>query len=66
MSCGVGHRHGSDLAFLWLWCRPEAAAPIGLLAWEPPGAAKNKKEKKREEEEEERWNGRSLPLGPEE
>ena len=20
MSCGVGHRHGSDLSLLWLWC----------------------------------------------
>ena len=35
MSCGVGGRHGSDLALLWLWCRPAAAVPIGPLAWEP-------------------------------
>ena len=21
---------------LWLWCRPEAVAPMGPLAWEPP------------------------------
>ena len=31
---------------LWLWCRPEAAAPIGPLAYEPPyatGAALKKK-----------------------
>ena len=26
MSCGVGHRHSSDLALLWLW--PAAVAPI--------------------------------------
>ena len=26
VSCGVGGRHGLDLALLWLWCRP--AAPI--------------------------------------
>ena len=39
MSCGVGHRCGSDLALLWLWCRPVAVAPIGPLAWEPPYAA---------------------------
>ena len=39
MSCGVGHRHGSDLVLLWLWCRLAAAAPIGPLAWEPPYAA---------------------------
>ena len=25
---GVGHRHGSDLAFLWLWRRPAATARI--------------------------------------
>ena len=55
MSCGVGPRHGLDPALLWLWCRPEATAPIQLLAWELPyamGAAlesekKKKKKKKR-------------------
>ena len=39
MSCGVGHRRGSDPAPLWLWHRPAATAPIGPLAWEPPYAA---------------------------
>ena len=39
MSCGVGRRHGSDLALLWLWGRPTAIAPIRPLAWEPPYAA---------------------------
>ena len=34
MSCGVGHRCGSDLVFLWLWLA--AAAPIRPLAWELP------------------------------
>ena len=38
MSCGVGHRHGSDLLLLWLWCRLAAVAPILPLAWEPPYA----------------------------
>ena len=38
MSCGVGRRHSSDLALLWLWCRPVATAPIRPLAWEPPYA----------------------------
>ena len=38
MSCGVGRRHGSDPALLWLWGRPAAAAPIQPLAWEPPYA----------------------------
>ena len=27
-SCGVGCRHGLDLALLWLWSRLAAAAPI--------------------------------------
>ena len=40
MSCGVGHRCGSDLASLWLWYRPAAKAPIQPLAWEPPHAAR--------------------------
>ena len=39
MSCGVGGRYGSDSLLLWLWCRPEAVAPIRPLAWEPPYAA---------------------------
>ena len=39
MSCGVGHRRGSDLALLWLWPRLAATAPIRPLAWEPPCAA---------------------------
>ena len=38
MSCGVGRRHGSALALLWLWCRQAATAPISPLAWEPPYA----------------------------
>ena len=51
LSCGVSHRHGSDLALLWLCCRPAAAAPIPPLAWEFPCAAalalKKKKKKDR-------------------
>ena len=38
MRCDAGRRHGSDLALLWLWCRPAVAAPIQPLAWEPPYA----------------------------
>ena len=48
VSCGVGCRHGSDLALLWLWCRPVATVPIRPLAWETPyasGVALNKKTK---------------------
>ena len=52
MSCGVVYRRGSDLALLWLRCRPAAVALIRPLAWEPPcamGAAlkKQKTKKKR-------------------
>ena len=39
MSCGVGHRRGSDLVLRWLRCRLAATAPIQPLAWEPPYAA---------------------------
>ena len=28
MSCGVGHRHSSDPALLWMWRKPAATAPI--------------------------------------
>ena len=54
MSCGVGCRRGSDLAWLWLWHWPASVAPIRPLIWEPPYAAgvaleskkaKNKKQK---------------------
>ena len=38
MSCGVGHRCGSDPVLLWLWRRPAPTAPIIPLAWEPPYA----------------------------
>ena len=39
MSCGVGRKHGSDLALLWLWRRPTDTALIQPLAWECPCAA---------------------------
>ena len=48
MSCGVGHRHSSDLALLWLWRRQAAIAPIRPLAWDPPhamGVALKKRQK---------------------
>jgi len=55
MSCGLGCRHGSDPALLWLWCRPAATALIPSLAWEPPYAEgvaleKAKRPKKRKKE----------------
>ena len=39
MSCGVSHARSWDLALLWLWRGPAAAAPTGPLAWELPYAA---------------------------
>ena len=48
MSCGVGHRRSLDLALLWLWRRPAAAAPYRPLAWDLPyatGEALKKKKK---------------------
>ena len=56
MSCGVGHRCGSDLT--WLWHRPASTALIRPhpLAWEPQYAAgtalKRKKKKKKKTENE--------------
>ena len=50
MSCGIGHRHGSSLALLWLWRRPLAAAPIQPLGWEHPyamGLALKRQKKKK-------------------
>ena len=38
-SCGIGHRHSSDLALFWLWYRPAATALIGPPVWELPYAS---------------------------
>ena len=43
MSYGVGHRHGSDPALLWLWRRPVATASTRPLAWEPSYAKERPK-----------------------
>ena len=51
MSCGVGHRHGSDPKLLWPWRRPGATDPVQPLAWEPPyatGVALKRSKKKKE------------------
>ena len=48
VSCGVGHRHGSDPMWRRLWCRLEAVALIQPLVWELPhavGMALKKKKK---------------------
>ena len=51
MSCGVGHRRGSDPALLWIWRSPVATAPIEPVALEPPyatdSALKDKKTTKK-------------------
>ena len=51
VSCGVGHRWGSDTKSLWLWRRLAATTPTGPLVWEPShttGAAlKDKKDQKK-------------------
>ena len=38
MSCGVGHRRGSDPVLLWLWCTPADVALTQPLTWELPYA----------------------------
>ena len=74
MSCGVGRRHGLDLALLWLWYRPAAVAPMRPLAWEPPyavaAALKKKKDQKRKKKNpsilltsDQSFKGRGLNLG---
>ena len=47
MSCGVGHRCGSDLVLQCLWCRLAAVASIRSLAWEPPYATGTALKKKK-------------------
>ena len=54
MNYGVGHRHGKDLALLWLWLWPANAAPIQPLPWELPcaeGSAQKRQKKKKERKE---------------
>ncbi len=59
VSCGIGHRCGSDPELQWLWCRPVATALIGPLTWELPYAVgvalektkiTNKKQKRQAED----------------
>ena len=54
MSCGVGHRRGSDLAlWLWLWQKLTAAAPFLPLACKllyAAGVAQKRKEKEKRKE----------------
>ena len=50
MSYGVGHRHCSDPALLWLWCWLAGAPAIPPLAWETLDATDAALKKKREKE----------------
>ena len=57
MSCGVGHRHGSDPMLLWLWRRLADTALIQPLAWEiqyAVGVALKRQKKKKLKKERER------------
>ena len=56
MSCGVGCRHSSDLAMLWLWGRPVPIAPVQPLAsiCRECGPKKTKKKKKKKERKKEK------------
>jgi len=59
VSCGGGCRLGSDLALLWLWCRPVGTALIRPLAWEPPyatGAALKREKDKKKKKKKKRYN----------
>ena len=63
MSCGVGHRRGSDLVLLWLWRRPAAVAPIrppslGTLPYAAGAALKRQKDQKKKKK---RKKERKLP-----
>ena len=63
VSGGVGCRCSSNPAFLWLWHRPEAIAPLGLLAWEPPYAPVAALEKtKRQKEKKEFGDRETVPF----
>ena len=69
MSCGVGHRHGSDLALLWLWHRLAAVAPMRPLDWEPGNlrmlqvwTSKDKKEKKKKKKKKKQLCHPEIPL----
>ena len=48
MSCGVGHRLGSVLVWLWLWYKPAAFVLIRPLGWDLPYAASEALKSKKE------------------
>ena len=68
VSCGIGHRRGSDLVLLWLWLWLATVAPIRLLAWGPPhavaAALKKQKQKTKQTNKQTKQMGRVLILWP--
>ena len=64
MSCGVGHRCGSDPELLWLWPRPAAIALIRPLAWEPPYAARSGPRKGKKTKKKKYQDGISIIIKP--
>ena len=62
MSYGVGCRHVSDSALLWLWCRPAATALIWPQVWELSYDADSalKKTEKKKNKVEENFESREL------
>ena len=54
MSCGVGHRHGSDLVLLWLWCSSgyscDSTPSLGTSICRGYGPKKTKKKKKKKKD----------------
>ena len=65
MTCGIGHKLGSDPTLLWLRCKLAAAVLIGHLNWELPyaaGAAQKRKKKERKIKESPEWTLGSFVL----
>ena len=63
MSCGVGHRHGLDLALQWLWPRPVATAPIRSLGISIYRGCSPKKIKKKKRRKKKRVVGQKVDFG---
>ena len=62
MSCGVGGRHSSDLALLWLWCRPAATAPDWTPSLGTSMCCKSSPKKIKKKKQKTKNKGQSLKL----